>query len=55
MDRDYCYSYMWCAYSRIGGPTKDDTDNTQEGQVFKFEKKDTELLKFYGDVWVGME
>lgn len=55
MDHDYCNSYMWCAYSRIGGPTKDDTDNTQEGQVFEFEKKDTELLKFYGDVWVGME
>lgn len=55
MDYNYCHSYLWCAYLRIGGPTKDNTDNTQKGKVFTFKQKSTELLQFYGDVWVGTE
>lgn len=55
MDHGYCHSYLWCAYSQIGGPTKDNEDNTQVGKVFTFSKKASELFKFYGDVWVGTE
>lgn len=55
MDRDYCNSYLWCAYSSIGGLTKDGGDNTQVGQFFEFDDESVELFKYYGDVWVGNE
>lgn len=55
MDRGYCNSYLWCAYSSIGGKTKDGGDNTQNGKFFEFDEKSVALFNYYGDVWVGNE
>lgn len=54
-DKGYCRSYLWCAYSSIGGTTKDGGDNTQEGQIFEFDQKSVDLFQYYGDIWVGNE
>ncbi|EGV60648.1 hypothetical protein CANTEDRAFT_137126, partial [Yamadazyma tenuis ATCC 10573] len=53
MEKGYCNSYLWCAYSSIGGLTNDGGDTTQTGQVFDFDKDSIDLFKYYGDVWVG--
>ncbi|KAK6455595.1 mannosyltransferase [Scheffersomyces xylosifermentans] len=55
MDTKYCKSYLWCAYSQIGGRTKDNSDNTQTGYIFQFDEKAQALFEYYGDIWVGME
>lgn len=55
MNSDYCNSYLWCAYSSIGGLTADGQDNTQIGQVFEFDQKSIDLFQYYGDIWVGNE
>lgn len=55
MDKGYCNSYLWCAYSLIGGTTSDGSDNTQLGQFIEFDAKATELFSYYGDIWVGNE
>lgn len=55
MDKGYCNSYLWCAYSLIGGITADGSDNTQVGQFIEFDAKSTDLFSYYGDVWVGNE
>ncbi|CUM67321.1 uncharacterized protein PRCAT00005014001 [Priceomyces carsonii] len=50
MDSGYCKSYLWCAYSSIGGKKGND-DNTLEGQFFSFGKPFVELSNYLGDVW----
>lgn len=55
MDTAYCNSYLWCAYSSIGGMTNDGTENTQLGEFIDFDNKSIDLFKYYGDVWVGNE
>lgn len=55
MDKRYCNSYMWCAYDKIGGRTKDGKYNRLEGKVINFDDKAQELFTYYGDVWVGLE
>ncbi|KAG7666156.1 uncharacterized protein J8A68_000302 [[Candida] subhashii] len=55
MDEEYCNSYMWCAYSSIGGKTKDGGNNKVDGKVFEFDQKDQDLFTYYGDIWVGLE
>ncbi|CAK7909575.1 putative alpha-1,3-mannosyltransferase Mnn1p [[Candida] anglica] len=55
MDGGYCNSYLWCAYSQIGGTTKDGGDNTQKGTFIEFDKKSVDLFTYYGDIWVGNE
>ena len=39
MDKRYCNSYMWCAYDKIGGRTKDGKYNRLEGKVINFDDK----------------
>lgn len=55
MDRGYCNSYLWCAYSSIGGTTSDGSDNTQIGQFIEFDERVTDLFKYYGDIWIDYE
>ncbi|WEJ96110.1 mannosyltransferase [Yamadazyma tenuis] len=55
MERGYCHSYLWCAYSSIGGLTSDGQDNTQVGQVFEFDQESIDLYSYLGDIWVGNE
>lgn len=53
--QSYCNQYLWCAYSSIGGATREGTDNTQVGQFIEFDKRSTDLFAYYGDIWVGNE
>lgn len=55
MDRGYCRSYLWCAYSSIGGFGKDGSDNTQVGYFINFDKDQIDLIEYYGDIWIGNE
>lgn len=55
MDKRYCNGYMWCAYDKIGGKTKDNKINRYEGKVINFGEKAQELFNYYGDVWNGLE
>lgn len=55
MEREYCNSYLWCAYSSIGGTNDNGEDSTQLGHVFEFAEQETNLFKYYGDIWVGNE
>ncbi|WEJ93179.1 mannosyltransferase [Yamadazyma tenuis] len=55
MEGGYCHSYLWCAYSSIGGLTSDGQDNTQVGQVFEFDQDSIDLSSYFGDIWVGNE
>ncbi|KAG2733747.1 hypothetical protein G9P44_003272 [Scheffersomyces stipitis] len=55
MDKEYCKSYLWCAYSQIGGRTSTGGDNTQTGYIFEFDDKAQNLFEYYGDIWVGTE
>ncbi|KAK6465159.1 mannosyltransferase [Scheffersomyces coipomensis] len=43
-----CSSYLWCAYSSIGGK-----DNRQLGTVITIDEESKKLFRYYGDVWVG--
>lgn len=55
METNYCKSYLWCAYSSIGGTTKDGEDTTQLGTIFEFGQQEQDLFKYYGDIWIGNE
>ncbi|KAI5958746.1 MNN13 [Candida pseudojiufengensis] len=55
MDGNYCSSYLWCAYSSIGGKTNDNTDNTMDGILIEFNSVEKALFDYYGDIWIGME
>ncbi|WEJ96105.1 mannosyltransferase [Yamadazyma tenuis] len=55
MEHGYCHSYLWCAYSSIGGLTSDGGDNTQVGHVYEFEQDSIDLYAYFGDIWVGNE
>ncbi|KAK6463779.1 mannosyltransferase [Scheffersomyces coipomensis] len=50
-----CKGYVWCAHSSIGGRTRRGQDNTQLGHLIEFTEEQTDMFKFYGDVWVGLE
>ncbi|KAK6465775.1 mannosyltransferase putative-domain-containing protein [Scheffersomyces coipomensis] len=50
MERNLCNSYLWCAYSSIGGE-----DNRQEGTIIEFDEDNQRLYEYYGDIWVGNE
>ncbi|KAK6465111.1 mannosyltransferase putative-domain-containing protein [Scheffersomyces coipomensis] len=54
-NKDYCHSYLWCAYSQIGGTTESGVDNTQHGRFIEFDKLTQSLFQYYGDIWVGNE
>lgn len=55
MDKQYCNSYLWCAYSSIGGKTKDGSNTRQVGRIVQFDQHATDLFAYYGDVWLGLE
>ncbi|KAK6204406.1 mannosyltransferase [Scheffersomyces amazonensis] len=52
-NKDYCFSYLWCAYSMVGGTTENGVDNTQLGKFIEFDKVSQTLFEYYGDIWVG--
>ena len=51
----YCSGCIWCAYSQIGGLQADGSDNTLKGRFIKFDKKQRDLFKYYGDIWTGSD
>lgn len=55
MDKQYCNSYLWCAYSSVGGVTANGEENLQRGQVFTFDKQRVARYKYLGDIWVVSE
>ncbi|KAI5956253.1 MNN13 [Candida jiufengensis] len=55
MDGNYCSSYLWCAYSSVGGTTNNNDDNTMEGILISFNSVERALFDYYGDIWIGME
>ncbi|EGW32397.1 uncharacterized protein SPAPADRAFT_55855 [Spathaspora passalidarum NRRL Y-27907] len=55
METEYCNSYMWCAYSSIGGKVEGGGTNTREGTLIEFPQSARDLFAYYGDIWVGLE
>jgi alpha 1,3-mannosyltransferase len=51
MDSAYCKGYLWCAYTRIGGTTKDGNSNVQTGTLITYKQKEIDLFTYYGDIW----
>ncbi|RLV94477.1 putative alpha-13-mannosyltransferase MNN12 [Spathaspora sp. JA1] len=55
IEKEYCNSYMWCAYSSIGGRIEGGGSNRREGSFIDFPQGDRDLFSYYGDIWVGLE
>lgn len=51
MEGDGCKGMVMCANSEIGGKTKYGS-NKQRGQFLEFEALETDLIAFYGDIWL---
>lgn len=50
----YCSGYMYCAYSQVGGTHKG-VSNKRIGRVFEFDRQQTALFDYLGDMWMGIE
>lgn len=50
----YCSGYMYCAYSQVGGTHKG-APNKHIGRVFQFEKQQTAMFDYLGDIWMGID
>ncbi|OBA20242.1 hypothetical protein METBIDRAFT_25183, partial [Metschnikowia bicuspidata var. bicuspidata NRRL YB-4993] len=51
----YCHSYMWCAYSLIGGYYVEDEetkDNSKEGTIVAFSAEQMKNFEAAGEVWM---
>lgn len=55
MEKLYCNGYLWCAFSSIGGKTRDGGDNTLKGKYIEFDKTTTSLFSYLGDMWMGYD
>lgn len=52
----YCYNYLWCAYSLIGGYYVEDgetKDNLRTGQIITFSPEEVKGFEAAGDVWIA--